>query len=55
MVQFVGLRSAIVIYDRERDILSTLTPERGPVLLSRSGRRTDTGSPSAACGRRGRR
>jgi eukaryotic-like serine/threonine-protein kinase len=29
MVQFFGLRSAIVIYDRERDIVSTLTPERG--------------------------
>ena len=29
MVQFFGLRSAIVIHDRERDIVSTLTPERG--------------------------
>jgi serine/threonine-protein kinase len=29
LVQFGGLRSAIVIYDRERGVLSTLTPERG--------------------------
>ena len=29
MVQFFGLRSAVVIYDPERDIVSTLTPERG--------------------------
>src|SRR5262249_26780978 len=29
MIQFFGLRSAIVIWDRDRNILSTLTPERG--------------------------
>jgi serine/threonine-protein kinase len=29
LVQFAGLRSNIVIYDRERAVLSTLTPERG--------------------------
>jgi|KBSSwiStaDraftv2_1062776.scaffolds.fasta_scaffold16359_6 hypothetical protein len=29
LVQFAGLRSNIVIYDRERGVLSTLTPERG--------------------------
>ncbi len=42
MVQFLGLRSAIVIHDRERDIVSTLTPERGRFfcpLWSPDGRR----------------
>jgi Tol biopolymer transport system component len=29
LVQFVGLSSAVVLYDRDRDIVSTLTPEPG--------------------------
>ena len=29
LVRFAGIRSAIVVYDRDREILSTLTPEPG--------------------------